>query len=67
MYVHMLLVGAVPWSTFVHSQAAEKVVDLQTRPGVTQRLPLAEVPGAKAAVVLLAGGHRQRPDHVAAR
>jgi dienelactone hydrolase len=47
----------VLWDTDVHAQTSEKVVDLPTRPGVTQRLLLTEVPGAKAAVVLLAGGH----------
>jgi pimeloyl-ACP methyl ester carboxylesterase len=45
------------WGAGVHAQVAEKVVDLPTRPGVTQRLLFTEVPGAKAAVVLLAGGH----------
>jgi hypothetical protein len=36
---------------------AERVADVPTRPGVTQRLLLIEPPGAKAVVVLYAGGH----------
>lgn len=52
-----LIVLALLWHACVHAQSAERVVDLPTRPGVTQRVLLTEVPGAKAAVVLLAGGH----------
>jgi pimeloyl-ACP methyl ester carboxylesterase len=36
---------------------AERVADVPTRPGVTQRLLLLEPAGAKAVVVLYAGGH----------
>ncbi|HKZ08944.1 MAG TPA: alpha/beta hydrolase [Methylomirabilota bacterium] len=36
---------------------AERVVDVPTRPGVTARLLLIETPGAKATVILFAGGH----------
>jgi len=36
---------------------SERVADVPTRPGVTQRLLLIEPPGAKALVVLYAGGH----------
>ena len=36
---------------------SERVADVPTRPGVTQRLLLIEPPGAKAVVVLYAGGH----------
>lgn len=39
------------------SYAQEKVVDITTRPGVTQRFLLIPAPDAKAAVVLFAGGH----------
>ncbi len=38
-------------------EAAERVVDVPTRPGVTQRFVLLTPPEPKAAVVLLAGGH----------
>src|SRR5688572_27702472 len=38
------------------ASAAERVVDIPTRPGVTQRFVLITPPGAKAAVVLFAGG-----------
>ena len=35
----------------------ERVVDVPTRPGITQRVLLLEPAGAKAAVILYAGGH----------
>lgn len=58
MHAHRLIaLWALAWHALAPAQPAEKVVDLPTRPGVTQRLLLTEVPGAKAAVVLLAGGH----------
>ncbi|MBT2323996.1 alpha/beta hydrolase [Variovorax paradoxus] len=41
----------------VHAQVAQRVVDLPTRPGVTQRMVVIAPPEPKAAVVLLAGGH----------
>lgn len=39
-----------------YARSAERVVDIPTRSGVTQRFLLIEPPGAKAAVVLFAGG-----------
>jgi pimeloyl-ACP methyl ester carboxylesterase len=39
------------------ASAAEKVVDIPTRPGVTQRFLLISAPDATAAVILFAGGH----------
>ena len=39
------------------AQTAQRVVDVQTRPGVTQRMLVLSPPDAKAVVVLLAGGH----------
>ena len=39
------------------ASAAEKVVDIPTRPGVTQRFLLISPPDPRAAVVLFAGGH----------
>ena len=39
------------------AQVTQKVVDLPTRPGVTQRMLVLAVPNPKAAVVLFAGGH----------
>lgn len=38
-------------------QTVEKVVDIPTRPGVTQRFLLLTPPDPKAAVILMAGGH----------
>ncbi len=38
-------------------QVTQKVVDLPTRPGVTQRMLVLAAPNPKAAVVLFAGGH----------
>jgi acetyl esterase/lipase len=40
-----------------HAQFEQKVVDIPTRPGVTQRLLVVSPPAPKAAVVLYAGGH----------
>lgn len=39
------------------AQTAQQVVDIPTRPGVTQRLLVLTPPAPKAAVVLIAGGH----------
>ncbi len=39
------------------AQTAPKVVDIPTRPGVTQRVLVLSPPDPKAAVVLFAGGH----------
>lgn len=41
----------------VQAQTTEKVVDIPTRPGVTQRMLVLSPPTTKAAVVLFAGGH----------
>ena len=41
----------------VLAQTTQKVVDLPTRPGVTQRLVYITPPQPKAAVILFAGGH----------
>jgi pimeloyl-ACP methyl ester carboxylesterase len=49
-----LLLGLVP---FAFGQAGQKVVDIPTRPGVTQRMLVLSPPTPKAAVVLLAGAH----------
>src|SRR4051812_1904833 len=39
------------------AQVPQQVVDIPTRPGVTQRMLVLKPPQPKAAVVLLAGGH----------
>jgi dienelactone hydrolase len=54
VYFRLLLIGAAMLGC---AHAAEKVVDIPTRPGVTQRFLLISPPDAKAAVVLFAGGH----------
>lgn len=41
----------------VYAQTSEKVVDIPTRPGTTQRMLVLTPPAPKAAVILLAGGH----------
>lgn len=50
----LLLLAA---AQMVHAQNVQSVLDVPTRPGVTQRLLLLEPPAPKAAVVLFAGGH----------
>ncbi len=49
----LLLAAAVQ----AQAQIAQKVVDIPTRPGVTQRMLVLSPLDPKAAVVLLAGGH----------
>jgi pimeloyl-ACP methyl ester carboxylesterase len=53
------LVAAVLVSFLIGAQAQtiQKVVDIPTRPGVTERVIVLTPPEPKAAVVLLAGGH----------
>jgi dienelactone hydrolase len=41
----------------LNAQTTQKVVDIPTRPGVTQRLLVLSPPAPKASVVLFAGGH----------
>ncbi|CAN5440117.1 hypothetical protein BH11PSE7_BH11PSE7_13220 [soil metagenome] len=41
----------------LHAQVAQKVVDIPTRTGVTQRMLVLTPPAPKATVVLFAGGH----------
>lgn len=41
----------------VQAQTAQQVVDIPTRPGVTQRMLVLSPPTAKAAAILFAGGH----------
>lgn len=40
-----------------HGQTIQKVVDIPTRPGVSQRMLVLSPPNPKAAVILIAGGH----------
>jgi len=51
----LLLSGAFVHTA--HGQAPQRVVDVPTRPGVTQRFVLLAPPQPRAAVVLFAGGH----------
>jgi pimeloyl-ACP methyl ester carboxylesterase len=53
------LIGAVMMTllSLASAQTSQKVVDIPTRPGVTQRMIVLTPPEPKAAVVLLAGGH----------
>lgn len=52
-----LCVAASCALTCASAAAAEKVVDIPTRPGVTQRFLLISPPDATVAVILFAGGH----------
>ena len=54
LFCLVLLLALVPDA---FGQASQKVVDIATRPGVTQRMLVLSPPAPKAAVVLLAGGH----------
>lgn len=58
MLKHLLISIAVTLAALAsQAQVAQSVVELPTRPGVTQRLLLLEPTAPKAAVVLFAGGH----------
>ncbi len=45
------------WASLAFGEALEKVVDIATRPGVTQRMLVLAPKSPKAAAILLAGGH----------
>lgn len=51
------LLGLWLTSPVAQAQTTQKVVDIPTRPGVTQRFVYITPPNPKAAVILLAGGH----------
>lgn len=53
-WIAVALLALLP---FANAQTTAKVVDIPTRPGVTQRMLVLQVPGAKATVILVAGGH----------
>lgn len=52
-----LAAALVAWAALGWAQTPESVVDIPTRPGVTQRMVVVRPAAPKAAVVLLAGGH----------
>lgn len=54
-YARGLMLAALAWQ--MASLAGAQVVDIPTRPGVTQRMLLIKPAQAQAAVVLMAGGH----------
>lgn len=54
---HFIAVAVITLSSLAQAQSTQKVVDIPTRPGVTQRMILLTPPEPKAVVVLLAGGH----------
>jgi hypothetical protein len=49
-----LLLG---WAALARGEVTEKVVDISTRPGVTQRMLVLSPKNPKAVVIMLAGGH----------
>ena len=52
-----LLGGIVAVAPSLARAQTERVLDVPTRPGVSERLLFIETPGAKATVILFAGGH----------
>jgi dienelactone hydrolase len=50
--LHLLVLGSIAWA-----QITQTVVDIPTRPGVTQRFLLVSPDHFQAAVILFAGGH----------
>lgn len=59
MYHFKLLIGAflLTMMPLLYAQTIQKVVDIPTRPGVTQRMIVVSPPNPKAVVVLFPGGH----------
>lgn len=53
----VLLCWSILFSVGAQAETAFRVVDIPSRPGVTQRFLYATPPHAKAAVILFAGGH----------
>jgi dienelactone hydrolase len=47
----------IAWTSHATAQVTTKVLDIPTRPGITQRMIVLSPPEPKAAVVLFAGGH----------
>ncbi|UCU98695.1 alpha/beta hydrolase [Acidovorax radicis] len=57
MFKQLICIAALALSFTAMAQQQPTVVDLPTRPGVTQRMLVITPPEPKAAVILLAGGH----------
>ncbi len=54
---HLVAAALTTLLSLATAQTSQRVVDIPTRPGVTQRMIVLTPPEPKAAVVLLAGGH----------
>lgn len=54
---HLVALSMLASHALLHAQISERVVDIPTRPGITQRMLVLSPPSPKAAVLLLAGGH----------
>ncbi|WP_338818758.1 hypothetical protein [Acidovorax temperans] len=57
MFKQLIGIAALALSFTAAAQQPPTVVDLPTRPGVTQRMLVTTPPEPKATVILLAGGH----------
>jgi len=57
LFAFWCFIALIGFSQGSLAQVAQKVVDIPTRPGVTQRFVYLAPPDAKAAVILFAGGH----------
>ncbi|AXS81336.1 alpha/beta hydrolase [Dechloromonas sp. HYN0024] len=56
-FKNWLVLASCLVASLVYGETEPKVVDIPTRPGVTQRLLVLAPPSPKAAVILFAGGH----------
>ncbi len=56
-FQHLLAATAIALVSHAQAETTQKVIDVPTRPGVTQRMIILAPPEPKAAVVLLPGGH----------
>jgi len=57
VFIHLVAALLLAFLTQAHAQSTQKVVDIPTRPGVTQRMIVITPPEPQAAVVMFAGGH----------
>lgn len=57
LFVGWSLLLLLAYASHASAQTGQVVVDIPTRPGVTQRMVVLAPPAPKAAVILFAGGH----------
>lgn len=54
---YFIALAVIALSSLAQAQSTQKVINIPTRPGITQRMIVLTPSEPKAAVILLAGGH----------